>query len=138
LGKLLMTRTQLRYMLSRQVTFTLVIALISAFAIGGTPCPDPYTYKVVDGQCVFNTGCLPPGFYAAAGSHKDGGCQTPGTSAYTCEKRGNIVNQKDGVGNGAPFDDSCDGTAYPTCTLQTTTLFGLLSGYSTTTACSYM
>lgn len=117
----------------------LLAAVVAAAAIAGTPCPDPYTYRITHGTCVYsNCILLPPGgYFVTRGTYTNGGCsETSRHSAFTCQIKSLIVNVTDYEGHG-PFVNGCGDSVYGYCTDESFSVFGIKYGESTTTACPY-
>jgi hypothetical protein len=116
----------------------IAFALGACAAMAGTPCPDPFTYHVVNGLCMFsNCVSLPPGGYVVSpGTYLDGGCRVPGHSAKTCSTRTWIVDWTRAEGS-SPFENGCGESVYASCTTHQVNIYGIVEGYSTTTNCPY-
>jgi hypothetical protein len=115
-------------------TLIVVSAALSALALAGVPCPDPYKYHKTDGYCeLLSCG----GWHGVNYTVTNGGCMTPGHSAVKCGIESLAMSAKSGVVSGGTFDNLCGQTVWFSCTETNYGLLGVKSGKATADPCPY-
>ena len=116
--------------------YAVQVALLGAIAVGayaGTASPDPFSKRIIDGEC------LPVqcgGFAPFGGTWTDGSCKVPGNSSVKCRLTSAIENVSVPRAEN-PFTNICGWGAYSHCSIQTVSVFGIKNGTASTEPCPY-
>ncbi len=130
----------------RRFLAPLGVASLAVLAFAGTPCPDPLSAQVIDGQCAVSQCYVPrrigPGTVVVQGylqvepSVKQGGCKTPGTNSVQCAEAIQPTTYRVPQGTGMGYDCTNGQSLFEKCYLQTDS-FIRIDGRNIGTPCDY-